>query len=361
MPSRIPARLITSATRRSFTGSISNTPSLPAIDWTAIGQTAPTLLSSSNSTSLPTADAVVITWAEAEWAAMQHVFCASTSAMPYGARNTSSWSGWTQYSEGLPPEPPSGWSYWGEWRLVGIGGSTVMLFKSNTHLDFPGQTYLAELIQLLIRNVKPTLILSIGTAGGAQTGDAIGTVRASSAGTLYEAGEASTAWPVYSNSWKAKDTVLDQAGFNSLLFPIPTTEADLQGLCTQFNQEYGSSYTLAELNPNNLNSGDAVPVIADQTGGAISLLTTPTFVVGTTSGTYAAYTCIEMDDAVLAQACDSAGIAFGSVRNISDPVQNASLPAEVQGNWGSVIYETYGLYTSYNGALAAWALLAAQL
>jgi hypothetical protein len=78
---------------------------------------------------------------------------------------------------------------------------------------------------------------------------------------------------------------------------------------------------------------------------------------GDTSGTYSLYACIEMDDAVIAQACKTAGTAFGFVRNISDPVQNAALPPKAQGNWGSAIYDAYGFYTSYNGALAAWAML----
>jgi hypothetical protein len=50
-------------------------------------------------------------------------------------------------------------------------------------------------------------------------------------------------------------------------------------------------------------------------------------------------------------------VAFGFVRNVSDPVQNAALPAEIQGSWGSAVYDTYGIYTSFNGALAAWAVL----
>jgi hypothetical protein len=46
--------------------------------------------------------------------------------------------------------------------------------------------------------------------------------------------------------------------------------------------------------------------------------------------------------------------------NISDPVQSASLSADIQGEWGSTIYDAYGFYTSYNGALAAWAMLAGK-
>jgi hypothetical protein len=53
-----------------------------------------------------------------------------------------------------------------------------------------------------------------------------------------------------------------------------------------------------------------------------------------------------------------AGTGFGFVRNISDPVQNAALASKIQDNWGSAIYYVYGLYyTSYNGAMAAWATL----
>jgi nucleoside phosphorylase len=354
-----PSRLFASASQARFAPTIQNTPPLPAIDWSQVGQTAPKLLTSS-STGLPKADAVVITWAGAEWAALEHVFCSSATPMPYSDRATSSWSGWTKYAQNLPAGAPSDWDFWGEWRLVQIGSTTVLLFKSNTHLDWPGKTFLADLIQLLIKDVEPTLFLSIGTAGGAETGDHIGTVRAVSAGTLYQQGAAPASWPVYKNAWQAAGTIHDNPNFASLLFPIPTTTADLQSLATQFNQYYKTDYSLADLDPDGLNSGDPAPKIANQSGGAISLLTTPTFVVGTTSGQYGSYVCIEMDDAIVGQVSQAAGIAFGFVRNVSDPVQNAALPSEIQGNWGSTIYDIYGFYTSYNGAIAAWAFLAAN-
>ncbi len=55
--------------------------------------------------------------------------------------------------------------------------------------------------------------------------------------------------------------------------------------------------------------------------------------------------------------CKAAGVAFGFVRNVSDPVQSSALPAEVQGSWGSAVYDAYGFYTSFNGAVTAWAVL----
>ena len=43
--------------------------------------------------------------------------------------------------------------------------------------------------------------------------------------------------------------------------------------------------------------------------------------------------------------------------NISDPVQNSMLPATIQAHWGEAIHDAYGIYTGYNGAIAAWAVL----
>ena len=210
-----PARLFLTEKQKSFEPVISTTPDLPVIDWGGVGQAAPVLVGASGS-GLPAADAVVITWADAEWAAMQHVFCASGTAMPYSDRNTGSWGGWTKYAAGMPSAKVSGWSYWGEWRLVEIAGKRVLLWKSNTHLDFPGQTQLTAMMEMLLKAVKPGLVVSIGTAGGAMVGDHVGTVRAVSAGTLYESGKAQGSWPECANGWSAARTVLHKAGFGEL-------------------------------------------------------------------------------------------------------------------------------------------------
>jgi len=345
------------AEESSFEPSLANAPRLPAVNYGLVGKQAPKLLSASSGR-LPTASAVVITWAEAEWAALQHVFCAGGSAMPYSERSRGSWAGWEKYSEDLPSGHSSDWTYWGYYRPVEINGETVLLFKSNTHLDWPGAAVLIDMIKRLAAEVQPSLILSIGTAGGTKPNDHVGTVRAVSAGTLYESGKAQPSWPEYKNGWSANGATLSNPKFKQLLFPVPTRTSDLQALCAKFNQSYHTNYTLAELDPGGLNLGDPTPQIDNQTGGGASLLTASTFLVGTTAGTYANYAVIEMDDAVIGEACAGAGMAFGFVRNLSDPAQNAALPSKVQGNWGSAVYDQYGFYTSYNGAVAAWAMLA---
>ena len=62
----------------SFQPSLANAPPLPAVNYGLVGKPAPSLLPT-QSGSLPKASAVVITWASAEWAALEHVFCAGGS------------------------------------------------------------------------------------------------------------------------------------------------------------------------------------------------------------------------------------------------------------------------------------------
>jgi nucleoside phosphorylase len=341
----------------SFTPGLSNAPPLPAVNYGSVGEQPPKLLPTPAG-KLPQASAVVISWTGAEWAALNHVFCDGSAPLPYSARTRSSWKGWQRYAESMPSNQNSQWTYWGETCLVQVSGKPVLLFKSNTHLDWPGVAELQALIKRLIADVKPQVILSVGTAGGANPTDHIGTVRAVSAGTLYETKQPASKWPVYKCSWKCNTAVLSEAKFKKLLFPVPSKVGDLNTLCAEFNAHYKTKYTLAKLDPGKLNFGTAVPQIDDQTGGNASLLTTSTFVVATTAGNFKNYTAVEMDDAIIGETCKASGTSFGFVRNISDPAQAKGLPAKVQGNWGSAVYDAYGFYTSYNGALAAWAMLA---
>jgi nucleoside phosphorylase len=339
---------------KKFQPDIQNTPALPAVNWGAVNQQPPTVVNST-SQGLPKADAVVFAWTEAEWAAMEHVFCASGTSMPYSSRTRSSWPGWQKYTANLPTI--NDFTSWGEYRLVKVGSRSVLLFKSETHLDHPGQAYLTQLIDQLISSVKPSLMISTGTAGGARPTDHVGTVNVVNAASLFEREQPQSSWPNYPSSWSPNWSLVSNPGFKQLLFPVPTTPSDLASICSQFNKFYHLNYSLAQLNPGNVNTANPQPAINNLTTAGTPLLTTPTFVVGTNSGTFKSFACIEMDDAIIAGACVAKGIAYGSVRNISDPVQNSTLNEKVQGHWGQAIYDVYGFYTSYNGAVAAWAVL----
>ena len=339
---------------RRFQPVIKTTPALPPVNWGAIGQAAPTLLNTSSG-ELPNADVVVLAWTDAEWAAMEHVFCSSASSMTYASRNQSSWVGWQKYTVALPSVKD--FPYWGEYRLIQMGARKVMLFKSETHLDFPGKQYLTQLIGRIISNAGPKLIISTGTAGGARPTDHIGTVNVFSAATLYVAKQPQSAWPSYTNSWQPNWSLLSNSGFGRLLFPVPTTMSDLQAICTQFNTFWKLNCTLSQLNPADVNMADTQPKINNMASTGTPLLTTGSFVVGTDAGNLKTFGCVEMDDAIIAEICAAQKISYGSVRNISDPVQNSALPEQTQGHWGQAIYDAYGFYTSYNGAIATWAIL----
>jgi nucleoside phosphorylase len=348
-----------STSEKRFYPKVDGLPALPAIDFTKLGQKAPILLDTPAG-NLPKADIVVITWASAEWAAMEHVFIQGSVPMPYSKAGTSHWDGWQKYSKDMPAGAPSDWTYWGYYRLVKMQSKTVLLFKSNTHLDWPGQAALSELVARLCTDVQPQLIMSIGTAGGCRPEDHVGTVSVVNAGTMYESGKQPSTWPKYASNYKPGWSVIDRAAFSSLLFAIPSTTTNLQSIADQFNSFYGSSYSLSDLNANGLCLPTTVPAVNDLTPQGTSLLTASTFVVGTTSGEYKQFSVIEMDDAVIAQTCKQQGVSFGFVRNVSDPAQNPKLPAKVQGDWGSAVYDVFGFYTSYNGALAAWGVIAAM-
>jgi nucleoside phosphorylase len=342
-----------------FYPDIPDLPPLPAIKWDEIDNQPPKLLDTPAG-KMPAADIVVITWAGAEWAALEHVFVQSDKEMPYSDASKGEWDGWQKYDLNMPYYPSSGnWDYWGYYRLVEINAKKVLLFKSNTHLDWPGERFLEELIQRFTEYVKPELILSIGTAGGCRLSDNLGAVNVVNGATMYDQGKPKSEWKRYYNDYSPAWSIIDGKHFDSLLFTIQATDDNLQKLADEFNEHCGPDYSLCELNGDGLDNPTKGPVLSNLTPEKTPLLTASTFVVGTTSGEFKEFAVIEMDDAVIAKVCHEEKVAFGFVRNISDPAQNAKLPPKVQGNWGSSVYDVFGFYTSYNGALVTWAMIAA--
>jgi hypothetical protein len=71
-----------------------------------------------------------------------------------------------------------------------------------------------------------------------------------------------------------------------------------------------------------------------------------------------------MDAAVVAWVAAQHGVDYLFVRNVSDPLvpaataSGAAIPEQVRNGWSSLIYEDFGLYSSFNGALTTWAVIA---
>ena len=138
-PKRRLGMTLQQASESGFRPGIANGPPLPAVNYGLVGKQAPSLLPTPAG-KLPQASAVVITWADAEWAALQHVFCAGSATMPYSNRTRGTWTGWEKYSANLSPGGPSDWTFWGYSRLVQVGGNPVLLFKSRPVGRLPAET-----------------------------------------------------------------------------------------------------------------------------------------------------------------------------------------------------------------------------
>jgi len=78
------------------------------------------------------------------------------------------------------------------------------------------------------------------------------------------------------------------------------------------------------------------------------------------------YCILEMDGAVRRAVAGTMNVNFAFVRNVSDPVVSGQtisgepIDPNIQHEWSSLVYDNFGFYTSYNGALSAWAAIAAM-
>ena len=376
-------------------------PGQKAVDWDAVGASAPTpepLSDWDPDDDLPEVDVVILTWTTAEWASMYQVFCNQDPdyVMPYDGGDDEPWSqigddAWMLYSQnwstvtgedfckGDDP-PPSCWhEAWGRFRIVKINpsGKRVMLFKSDMHISTDGPTLpLQNFIQQILAQAKPSLIMSIGTAGGARTRDCIGTANiANSAHLALSCKFADISYnnQTFYNNWKPAVGFLTTAArqFNDLSDVLTWENLRCLADATYFNNPDG--YPLDVLVTPQIKPGAVSPrynnLCRTDAGDAwrSPIFTTDTYLVATTAGGYNGWTCMEMDDAIIAYEASRANTAFGFVRNISDPVINyrvSDVPNDEgktdQSSWGGSVYGAYGFYTAFNGALMAWASVAGR-
>jgi hypothetical protein len=355
-------------------------PGLPAIDWTAIGQEKPVWVTDSDwnpDKNTINVNMVIITWTSAEWAAFDHVFCNSDKPMPYAYYEDESWRNqWKYYhnnwesikSELTDKSPSHNHSAWGSCRIVQFPSNRLnaLLFKSDMHISTDGAGLpLRNMMEQIISDYKPELVLTIGTSGGSRNQDNLGTTNVTNAARFDLTGEFEPChYPfnheTFSNDWKPDTRLL--SAVEGMLMETPVTMAELEVLRTKNEEKLkdpdtGETYSLERLLNKEIEPG-AIPPKVNLLPG-MPVLTTNGYQVGNTSGNYDYFAAMEMDDAVIGMISNEHSIPFGIVRNISDPVQNADLNEKVQGNWGGIIYSEYGLYTSFNGALVTWALASA--
>jgi len=343
---------------------------LPKLDWQGVEQYRPTPMPAAAKTGgndanapLPQADIVVMTWTIAEWAALDHVFCDYDREMTLTDARGHEWrDGWQPYSRGYyairqymedvyktyqggAPSLPD--ESWGQFRMVGINGLRVLLVKSAMHLAQDGTGLpLRKFVARICEEAAPKLLLSIGTAGGVREEDALGCALITNQACFHLIKEFSNAEfnaTTVQSQWTPKTQLLAEAQARALQVP---------------------GYPLYPVSPQYPEGSRIAPDTPDSRLKVVTeapIITTDAFLFGTTRNELQQYGCIvEMDDAVVGMTCREKAIPFGFVRNVSDPVIDARLPKEVQNAWAGYIYQERGLFTSYNGALAAWALIAGE-
>ena len=339
---------------------------LPAVDWSDVAKFAPQpveLPPAAPNTPLPAADIVIMTWTKAEWAALHHVFCGYSTAMTPTDVARGEWErDWQAYQRDYYQihqymtdvkktyqggAPSLSTMAWGSYRMVSINGLKVLLIKSGMHLAQDGTDLpLTRFVDRICSEAKPRLVLSIGTAGGVREEDALGCALITNQAyfhLLEEFASASYNHTTIKSNWQPKPSLIDAA--QQRVYQV-------------------AGYPVLPISPQYPTGAVIEPDAPDSRIKIVTespIITTDGFLFGTTKNGLEKLGCIvEMDDAVVGMQCQKAGVDFGFVRNVSDPVINAELPSQLQETWAGYIYSQRGLFTSYNGALAAWALAAAE-
>jgi hypothetical protein len=359
-------------------------PSLPSVNWNAIGQQAPTRIpigSRHPEDPLPTADWVVITWTNAEWQALDHVFLNSSHE---GNSTNFDWKkDWFQYSRSTANYGNNALAgdLWGLFQLVEIIDQSkrpwrVLLFKSNTHLAHaPWAAGLSTMLQCILTDTKADRVYTIGTAGGARLNQCLGDTIITNTATLELQRPENIVDPGNGHafrcpSWYPAATLIPIVQENLLLkLDTVATPAFLGELFDQLLAKHAGDPSAATLHIEDLQNDAIAPACLHtpkiQSLEDTPLLSTDFYAVATEDST-ASFAFLEMDDAIIGKAANALSVRFACIRNISDPVvpdktrSGATIPDTIRGDWSGLIYNSFGLYTSFNGALATWATIAGE-
>jgi nucleoside phosphorylase len=371
------------AHRHATTPTGSSTRVLPAVPWSEIGRCAPVHVpigSRRPDDPLPLADIVILTWTSAEWFALDHVFVRSDRPGDFSTDHDwkKAWSPYTRGAAGFSGDAPSG-TLWGSFQLVDITDRSsrpwrVLLFKSNAHLAHPPWIAgLTAMLRGILDDTRADRIYSIGTAGGARPTQRLGDSVITNAALLdlerpQNIGDTDNGNMYRCPTWFPATALLEEVQ-HKLLFKLDqvVTPRSLDDLLAQLKAKHPGDASVAELRLDDLLNDALRPESLGKPRidacKDVSLLTTDFYYIAAGDSSQA-YAFLEMDDAVIAREANRRGTRFACVRNISDPIvrqrteRGKLLSDAVRGDWSGLIYTNFGLYTSYNSALATWATIA---
>jgi hypothetical protein len=318
---------------------------------------------------LPRADVLVITWTAAELLAL-------ADTLTPGVNPRTRWYRYERNFENYLPEIRGG----APSRLAGrlgsyyptvIGSKSVLCVKSELHLNQDGVKTgagkatlpVARFIKQMYEEVKPKLVLTVGTAGGtlpnAELGDVMVT-RAVKFKCTNEFRNEPFNERTYVSSARIRRTHLSAARQLMVSQASQLVEPDF-GPPTDF-YDFPSGIIPGHVNkPNILIEGN------DFKAG-LPMLTTDFFEFGTSTNGLENEGCgVEMGDAVfglVGEELGATGPKWLVIRNASDPRINGHLPVgppmplNMQAHWAVWYYEAFGYWTSVNSSIVAWSQIA---
>jgi nucleoside phosphorylase len=318
---------------------------------------------------LPQADVVVVTWTAAEVTALADVL---TPGFPRAA--------WYRYDRGFEARyrpqirvgaPALASSRLGTWFPTRIGTLKVLCFKSELHLNQDGMPTgdgtaslpVKDLFAQIIDEVRPRVVLTVGTSGGVKLEHDLGDVvvtRAAKFRLVSEFAKEPFNGRTYKSEWAIPTAQLAKAQELMAAFADRLAEPEFGPPTKRYPFDGPLLRSVPPNQPDiHLDDGHDMPEFHP-------VLTTDYFEFGTSANNLYEQGCaVEMGDAVLGLLCDELPDPphWAIVRNLSDPMINGDLPRahgtlDMQAHWAVWYYEAYGYWTSVCGALATWGIIA---
>jgi nucleoside phosphorylase len=289
---------------------------------------------------LPKADVLVVTWTVDEGHALSRVLTPGKDSrddyVPY-THNFAALS--KKMRRGCPAlQARRLGAYW----TTSIGGRSVVVFKSDSHMSQDGpELPNVDVWRQLINEVRPKLVITTGTAGGI--------------GKKFEVGDVIVSSVVrFDCTSKFKSEPFAQAHYESIAAKakyFKTAQNLFKVNANQLPKENTRSPRIFRIAPKALSS---------------SVVTTDFFGFDTSNNRYKLQglgSVSEMGDAVLGLVASELGKAaprWLAIRNVSDPQIKAEGTLRQQAKIAAQIYKGFGRWSSVCSAIACWASILAD-
>jgi nucleoside phosphorylase len=319
---------------------------------------------------LPKADVLVVTWTRDEMRALADVLTPGVDPSKRWYRYDRKFE---DYLPNIRPFAPARAAHrLGSYHPAVIGKRKVVCFKSELHMNQDGVENeagkatlpVADLFVQMIDEVKPALVITVGTAGGTFADHELGDVVVTRA-AKFEVTKEFRNQPYAGKTFKSSFTVPTARLHDALrLMQAHKSELEEPDFAPPTKRYLAPDGKPLAVIPGIKNDPD-IKIDGRDFKAFLPILTTDFFEFGTSANRLDKKGCgVEMGDAALGLVCKQLGPnapRWLVIRNVSDPVINADLPVSphnMQTHWATWFYEEYGYWTSINSAIVTWAMIA---